>query len=397
MTAREAASSGALAALLKTAPTPFYLYDEKSLAQAAQTLFTSFSRKSGFLPLFPMEMNPNTAVLRCLRRLGCGVQCRTLRELRLAVRCGFAPERVLYSPLRPDEQAASFAAEYGAALELCAPELLPAQLPQTVFLRLRPAGPLFYDGRPVTGVRETDWGLTEEELLRCTKSLHAFFGVQIGLSMHLTELCMDALLYPACAQTLVHAARRLLDETGIRAAALDLGGGLGVSYRASFPAPDPACAARDVDEALAALPPELADLELRIRPGRFLAAPCGIFVTRVTAVRPFEPPVVLLDYAQTQCPRLAKRGTYHEAAILRAAGRPMCAQRLCGSGQELAGTQYVLPEARSGDAAVFFMLGADGHSLAGTYGGAADCAEYFLRADGTFEPSEHADDEAEAE
>jgi hypothetical protein len=65
--------SKTLARFLKTAVTPLFLYDEKSLVQAAQALFRAFSDCNGFLPRFPIRMNPNPTVLQILRGCGCGV------------------------------------------------------------------------------------------------------------------------------------------------------------------------------------------------------------------------------------------------------------------------------------------------------------------------------------
>ena len=65
-------SARKLEALLKTAPTPLFVYDEKSLVRAVQALFAAFSWEPGFLPRFPVRMDPDPPVLRILRGAGCG-------------------------------------------------------------------------------------------------------------------------------------------------------------------------------------------------------------------------------------------------------------------------------------------------------------------------------------
>ena len=60
-------SARKLEALLKTAPTPLFVYDEKSLVRAVQALFAAFSWEPGFLPRFPVRMDPDPPVLRILR------------------------------------------------------------------------------------------------------------------------------------------------------------------------------------------------------------------------------------------------------------------------------------------------------------------------------------------
>ena len=98
-------SARKLEALLKTAPTPLFVYDEKSLVRAVQALFAAFSWEPGFLPRFPVRMDPDPAVLCILRGAGCGAICRDGRELRLAAACGFAGPAVAYAPLRADAAA----------------------------------------------------------------------------------------------------------------------------------------------------------------------------------------------------------------------------------------------------------------------------------------------------
>ena len=93
-------SARKLEALLKTAPTPLFVYDEKSLVRAVQALFAAFSWEPGFLPRFPVRMDPDPPVLRILRGAGCGALCRDGRELRLAAACGFAGPAVAYAPMR---------------------------------------------------------------------------------------------------------------------------------------------------------------------------------------------------------------------------------------------------------------------------------------------------------
>ena len=66
-------SARKLEALLKTAPTPLFVYDEKSLVRAVQALFAAFSWEPGFLPRFPVRMDPDPPVLRILRGAGLGV------------------------------------------------------------------------------------------------------------------------------------------------------------------------------------------------------------------------------------------------------------------------------------------------------------------------------------
>ena len=201
-------SARKLEALLKTAPTPLFVYDEKSLVRAVQALFAAFSWEPGFLPRFPVRMDPDPPVLRILRGAGCGALCRDGRELRLAAACGFAGPAVAYAPMRPDAAAEQLARELGAVFVLDGPQVLPAFAPEAAVLLLRQQGPLRISGRPIMGAPVSSAGMEEAELCRLAACLHAGGTRTLGLGMSLGDLCMDEGFYPAVFAQLAETAVR---------------------------------------------------------------------------------------------------------------------------------------------------------------------------------------------
>ena len=379
-------SSKSLAQFLKTAATPLFLYDEKSLVQAAKTLFRAFSGSSGFLPRFPVRMNPNPAVLRILHSCGCGALCRSRAELELAAQCGFQGRQIAYEPSASSAEAEEAAHALGAVFVLDSADLLPEKQPEAAILLLRQQGPLRFGVKSVTGVPASYAGMEREALLRTAKCLRANGTGWLGLGMRLGDLCMDGDFYPAVFAQLAALAQELYEKTGIAADALDLGGGFGVSYRPGFSGPDPGACAGAIREQMQTLPEALRGLALQMSPGRFLAASCGTLVTRVRAVKPGSPPLVVLDADPAQCPRLSRSGAYHPVRTLHTARRRTLVQLLTGSTQEGPVMRRLLPELRPGDPVLIGMLGADGQSLASRYGGAEPCPEYLVRPDGGIMP-----------
>ena len=283
--------SKTLARFLKTAVTPLFLYDEKSLVQAAQALFRAFSDCNGFLPRFPIRMNPNPTVLQILRSCGCGVLCRSLAELELAARCGFHGRKIAYEPSIRSAEAEKAAHTLGAVFVLDGAELLPEAMPEAVILLLRQQGQLRFGAKPVTGVPACYAGMEREALLRTAECLRAGGVGWLGLGMRLGELCMDEDFYPAIFAQLAALAQTLYEKTDAAADAIDLGGGFGVSYRPGFSGPEPDACAKAILTQIQALPEALRGLSLQMSPGRFLAAACGTLVTRVRAVKPGAAPL----------------------------------------------------------------------------------------------------------
>ena len=378
-------SARRLEEFLRGTPTPFYLYDEKSLMQAAEALFRYFSWNEGFLPLFPVRMNPNAAVLRILAAAGCGALCATLPELELAVVCGFSGTHITYAPELPDVQAEQRAHALGAVFQLRSAELLPQTVPATVSLMLRQDNAAYLSGKMGSGMGRSGAGMEEQTLLRLAASLAAYGTQRFGLCVQGSELCMEEGAYPAAAERLCHLARTLQEKTGITALELDLGGGLGVSYRRGYPEPDAAAVSEAVRACVQTAFPAA---RLRMSPGRYLAAKAGVLVTRAVSVQQLQIPLVQLDFSYAQCLRLTKSGGYQECTALRRTGRPVRPQLLSGCGSSLSAgpMRRTLPELRPGDPVIIEMLGADGRSLSCAYGGAAPCREYLVRADGEIVP-----------
>lgn len=378
--------SKTLARFLKTAVTPLFLYDEKSLVQAAQALFRAFSDCNGFLPRFPIRMNPNPTVLQILRSCGCGVLCRSLAELELAARCGFHGRKIAYEPSIRSAEAEKAAHTLGAVFVLDGAELLPEAMPDAVILLLRQQGQLRFGAKPVTGVPASYAGMEREALLRTAECLRAGGVGWLGLGMRLGELCMDEDFYPALFAQLAALAQTLYEKTDAAADAIDLGGGFGVSYRPGFSGPEPDACAKAILTQIQALPEALRGLSLQMSPGRFLAAACGTLVTRVRAVKPGPAPLAVLDVDPAQCPRLVKSGAYHPVYVPYAAGRRTLVQLLTVGTQDGPIMRRLLPELRPGDLVLIGMLGADGRSLASRYGGAEPCLEHLVRPDGEIVP-----------
>lgn len=375
-------SSKSLARFLKTAAVPLFLYDEKSLVQAAQALFRAFSGSVGFLPRFPVRMNPNPAVLDILRSCGWGVLCRSLAELGLAARCGFHGRQIAYEPSLCSAEAEKAAHALGAVFVLDGAEQLPEAMPEAAILLLRQQGPLRLGAKAITGVPASYAGMEREALLRTAECLRAGGVSWLGLGMRLGELCMDEDFYPAIFAQLSALAQELYEKTGVAADAIDLGGGLGISYRPGFSGPEPDKCAAAIQSRMQSLPEVLRGLSLQMSPGRFLAAACGTLAVRVRAVKPGPAPLAVLDVDPAQCPRLLKSGAYHPVYVLYAAGRRTMVQLLTVGTQEGPAMRRLLPELRPGDLVLIGMLGADGRSLASHYGGAKPCPEYLVRPDG---------------
>lgn len=84
--------------IVKSYPTPFYIYDEKQIRENARKLKQAFSWNKGFHEYFAVKATPNPSIIKILKEEGCGVDCATLSELELVNRfCNMTGEEIMFS------------------------------------------------------------------------------------------------------------------------------------------------------------------------------------------------------------------------------------------------------------------------------------------------------------
>lgn len=295
--------------------TPFYLFDEAGICESMQQLRNAFSWNEGFRQFFPLRRNRNAQILKILHRLGSGVRCCNLYELRLATSIGFTGEQVQYAPMFPQEEALRLAVSSGATVILdnmesavfCIQnELVPCAISfQYNSLVHFPAqrGAIVNNKRSVLG-------MTKQEILRIAPIFYRMGVKKIGLSFcHVRQTCKET-FYGAVAKQLIELSNELL-ETPV--AFCDLGGGIGLSLEAEEPPANIAEIGRLTKETL-----ESANLNLQmpihIAAGRAIVGAHGIYISKVLCVKKLSNEVAVLDAAAAQFPS-AKFGAYHHVSV----------------------------------------------------------------------------------
>src|SRR5215469_16335264 len=78
-------------------PTPFYLYDERTLRRTARNFIDAFAWNADFKEYFAVKANPNPALLKILQDENCGGDCSSLPELVLCERTGIVGENIMFT------------------------------------------------------------------------------------------------------------------------------------------------------------------------------------------------------------------------------------------------------------------------------------------------------------
>jgi len=76
-------------------PTPFYLYDSRTIQDSLRALKNSLPQSVKLF--FSVKANPNVAVCSVLRKLGAGAEIASHGELEVALRAGFKPGNIIFA------------------------------------------------------------------------------------------------------------------------------------------------------------------------------------------------------------------------------------------------------------------------------------------------------------
>jgi len=351
--------------------TPAYVLAEEDLRARARAFRSALAAHHGGPGevVFASKALPCTAVLRVFVEEGLGCDVASGGELHLALRAGFAPERLYLHGNAKSEAELAMALEAGVGTivldnldEVRRLAGLLGGRRQRVLLRVTPGVDADTHEAILTGQAGSKFGFAPADARTLLADPPG--GVEIaGLHMHLGSQLFAIEPYR----------RAIAALAGIGAFEVyDLGGGLGVPYTASDPALDvEAWVAGMVDAAHTELGP---DRTLVLEPGRALVAGAGVTLYRVESVKAGAAGelLVAVDGGMSDNLRPMLYGASYEAHLVTRMGedgRPSTVVgKHCESGDVLV-RDALLPDPRPGDVLVTPATGAYGYALANNYNG----------------------------
>lgn len=272
--------------------TPLYVYDAAILRRQYEKL--SRAMPPGVKIHFSLKANPSLAVAEIFRELGAGAEVASYGELELAMNAGFAPEDVIYAGPGKSEREIHRAVELGigsinveSETELA--RVIKAAGPRRakVAFRVNPdfegdsnedlmfGGPrkFGFDGEALEPVVRKALASKKVEAL----GFHFFAGTGLTDSRALTGA------YGVFAEWV----RKFAGKLDMNVRTLNFGGGLGIPFRDDEPELDVRAVGRALGEIREKLKksPGFGETAFMVEPGRYLAGPSGVYVTRVSDIK----------------------------------------------------------------------------------------------------------------
>jgi diaminopimelate decarboxylase len=370
--------------------TPAYVVAEDDLRARARA-FVQAGHDAGhpdFHVVFASKAFPCTAVLVLFAQEGLWCDAASGGELHLALRAGFAPERILLHGNAKSEAELRMALRHRVGLiavdsfdEIDRIERLIAEGGlvdrdggQPLLVRVTPDVRGETHEKISTGQADSKFGFAMADAAVAIERIQAAQGLSLrGLHAHIGSQLLE-----------LHPFRREVEELATLGdfPVWDLGGGLGVQYTSAQPAPP------SIEEYVGALVevahaelPMGADRRLLIEPGRALCANAGVTLYSVESVKQNVSRWVAVDGGMSDNLRPMLYGAPYEAHVadrFDGATRCVLAGKHCESGDVIV-SDALLDDPRAGDVIVTPVTGAYGHAMASNYNGVPRPPVIFCR------------------
>lgn len=382
--------------IVKEYPTPFYLYDEKGIRENAKLVYDSFSWNPGYREYFAVKATPNPFILKILKEYGCGVDCASIAELKMAVKCGFTGEEIMFSSNDTPAEEYEYAAKIGAVINLddfthieFLESIIGSEFPGLMSCRYNPGGVFTMGNDIMDSPKDAKYGMTKDQITEAFKIMKSKGVNRFGIHAFLASNTVTNEYYPTLARELFELAVELSKETGAKIDFINLSGGVGVAYRPDQTPNDITVIGEGVRKVYEEIlvPAGMGDVKIYTEMGRFMLAPYGVVVTKAIHEKHIYKEYIGVDACAVNLMRPAIYGAYHHITVAGKEDAPAdhlydVTGSLCENSDKFA-IDRKLPKVDMGDYLIIHDAGAHGYSMGYNYNGKLRSAELLLKTDGS--------------
>jgi len=364
--------------IAKEVGTPAYVYSLATLKRHFQVFDRAFSAVPHIV-CFSVKANSNIALLRAFAKEGGGFDIVSGGELFRALRADADPKKIVFSGVGKKKDEIEYALKSGILIfnvesedEMVTLNEIAGGIGKKAPISLRINPDVDPQTHPYisTGMKKAKFGVDIKRSLENYKKAVSMPNLEVvGVDCHIgSQLTSLSPFVDALARVREYLDRVLvgsLKREGVKIRYLDLGGGLGISYKDEMP-PHPEEYARAIIQGLEGL-----DVTLILEPGRVIVGNAGILITEVQYIKETdEKKFVIVDGGMNDLIRPALYGSYqaiqpvvekNSAKIVADVVGP-----ICESGDFFAKDREIA-RPRRGDLLAVMSAGAYGFTMASNY------------------------------
>ncbi len=364
--------------IAKEVGTPAYVYSLATLKRHFQVFDRAFSAVPHIV-CFSVKANSNIALLRAFAKEGGGFDIVSGGELFRALRAGADPKKIVFSGVGKKKDEIEYALKSGILMfnvesedEMVTLNEIAGGIGKKAPISLRINPDVDPQTHPYisTGMKKAKFGVDIKRSLENYKRAVSMPNLEVvGVDCHIgSQLTSLSPFVDALARVREYLDRVLvgsLKREGVKIRYLDLGGGLGISYKDEMP-PHPEEYARAIIQGLEGL-----DVTLILEPGRVIVGNAGILITEVQYIKETdEKKFVIVDGGMNDLIRPALYGSYQAIQpVVEKNSEKIVADvvgPICESGDFFAKDREIA-RPRRGDLLAVMSAGAYGFTMASNY------------------------------
>ena len=365
--------------------TPLYVYSYNTLLRHFNAYDEAFNDFPHII-CFAVKSNSNTAILRLFAMNGGGADIVSGGELYVALKAGIPSRKIVYAGVGKTEAEIRFALESKILMfnaesgdELREIDRVAGKMKMKAPIALRINPDIDPETHPyiATGLKKHKFGIPIEDALEYYKLACGLKNINVlGVHKHIgSQITKVSPFVDALKRILL-----LIDELslqGVRIQYLDIGGGLGISYKDEEP-PVPKDLARHLIPLL-----EGRNLTLIMEPGRSIAGNAGILVTKTLYLKQAaEKEFIIVDAGMNDLIRPSLYDAYHHLVpvVKSKRSKVLCdvVGPICESGDFLA-KERELNKVKQGEYLAVMSAGAYGFSMSSNYNSRPRAAEVIVK------------------
>lgn len=370
-----------LTKVVKQFDSPLYVYDADKIVSQLQKLKNAFSNQKVRVK-YAVKALSNISILKLLKKHGAGVDVVSIQEARLALKAGFEPGEILFTPNCVSFEEIKIGVDMGLMINIDNISILEQfghkyhnSVPCCV--RLNPHIMAGGNSKISTGHVDSKFGISIYQLPHLLRVIKTNNMDVIGLHMHTGSDILDAEVFLKVAEILYGVARDFPNLEFI-----DFGSGFKVGYKEN----DITTNVYDLGVKLGKSFDQFCEsygrkLEMWFEPGKYLVSESGYFLVRANVIKTTPATVFVgVDSGMNHLLRPMMYDAYHEIVNI---SNPKGIQRvytvvgyICET--DTFGWDRKLNEVREGDLLAIKNAGAYGFSMASNYNSRFRPAEVLI-------------------
>jgi diaminopimelate decarboxylase len=365
--------------------TPLYIYSYKTLLRHFRAYDDAFEGIPHII-CFALKANSNSAILRLLAKQGGGADVVSGGEVFRALKAGIPSRKIVYAGVGKTEEEIGYALKSKILMfnveseqELIEIDRVAGSMNVKAPISLRVNPDIDPETHPYisTGLRKHKFGIPIEDAFEYYKLAKNLRNTHIvGIHKHIgSQITKVSPFVDALKKTLL-----LVDELnghGVDLQYLDIGGGLGITYKDEEP-PVPQTLAKNLMPLLTGR-----RLTLIVEPGRSIVGNAGILITRVLYLKKGEEKdFVIVDAGMNDLIRPSFYDAYHQVRPVKKTRRKSIfadvVGPICESGDFLA-KEREIPDVMRGEYLAVMSAGAYGFTMSSNYNSRPRVAEVLVK------------------